>query len=188
MFTNYGDDLTPCPYCGNPTPGDTYCSVSCMKKEKAKAEQNVDEKQEIQQLYELLSKLTTEFIFCAFHKQKLADGKPSPIENELKDKYQLEKKKFCPRCYRTYGFSYLPKDPVGEEESWDFKLLTFEDMKELLIDLNHYVDKKQIDNLNAPRQAPLRPGSRIGTRPHGMQSYKKKKRYKRRRPYRQEKR
>ncbi|MHA1145576.1 MAG: hypothetical protein ACTSRW_12625 [Candidatus Helarchaeota archaeon] len=159
-----------------------------MKKAKAKKEHDVDEDQEIQQLYKLLPELTHDFLFCAFHKQKLAVGKPEPIPDDLKEKYVEKRKKFCPRCYRTYGYSYLliKKDVIEEEnneeetEKWDFKLLPFDEMKDFLFDLNHYVDKEHVSNLNEPKQEMFRPRQR----PRGNYRQRRKKPYKRKKTFR----
>ena len=185
-----------CPYCGAETPGEMFCSVSCMKKSKAKKEQNIDENEQIKELYDLLPDLTNNYIFCAFHKQKLVDGKPQPVEKEdFQESYELEKKKFCPRCYRTYGISYLPKNlELVEEETdedrdkWKFILSDFTDLKEILLELNHYIDKDRINDLNEPKQPLFRPkprprgrytGARKSSRPYKgkNRSSKKKKGY-----------
>lgn len=126
----------PCPHCGKDTPGESFCSVECMNAfEEGHA--LYDEK-ELETRYGKLRSLTRDYTECPFCRLKLVLSKPRPIEEETSDGeneddelHTLERNKFCPKCYRVYGF--LIKDDL--QDDWIFEPLYFEEAYDILIDL-----------------------------------------------------
>ncbi|MHA1269368.1 MAG: hypothetical protein ACTSPY_06225 [Candidatus Helarchaeota archaeon] len=120
----------PCPRCGKDTPRDSFCSIECMKLYTGK---KIDEEKQLKERYEMLDRLTEDFNICPFCNIKLRISKPKESETE---KNLLEKNKYCPKCYRVYGFLL----GTEEDETWTFKKIPFEDAKQLLHDLREIIN------------------------------------------------
>ncbi|MHA1266006.1 MAG: hypothetical protein ACTSRS_12310 [Candidatus Helarchaeota archaeon] len=120
----------PCPQCGKETPGESFCSVECMNAyEEGLA--GHDEK-ELERRYNMLRTLTRDYTECPFCRLKLVLSKPKPIDEGDEDPLNtLERNKFCPKCYRVYGF--LIKDDL--QDDWLFEPLYYEEAYDLLLDL-----------------------------------------------------
>ncbi|MBD3229598.1 MAG: hypothetical protein GF329_15565 [Candidatus Lokiarchaeota archaeon] len=122
----------PCPRCGKDTPGDSFCSIKCMKLYKGK---KINEAEEFKKRYEMLDELTNDFTECPFCRQiRLVTSKPKPPKNDTE---LLEKNLYCPRCYRVFG--HLLGKEEDEEEDWEFKKIPFEEAKEILRDLQEII-------------------------------------------------
>ena len=51
----------------------------------------------------------------------------------------LERNKFCPKCYRVYGF--MIKDKLDED--WVFEPLYYEEAYDLLVDLGRIIKREK---------------------------------------------
>lgn len=127
----------PCPQCGKETPGDTFCSVECMNAFEAERVSDTDEK-ELEKRYGMLRQLTRDYAECPFCRLKLILSKPKPIDED-DDLNTLERQKFCPKCYRVYGF--LIKDDIAE--NWEFEPLYYEEAFDLLVDLGRILKREK---------------------------------------------
>ncbi|NVM02530.1 MAG: hypothetical protein HWN67_09360 [Candidatus Helarchaeota archaeon] len=129
-----------CPICGVPTPGESYCSVECMKIAKEKEAKGLEsedaEEKELDRKYELLPILTEKWTVCPFHKVKLKLGKEKLIKEDEDDEdtYYYERTKYCPRCYRV--FCYLFKEYGLEDAEWELEAPYFEETVDLLVELD----------------------------------------------------
>ncbi|NVM30121.1 MAG: hypothetical protein HWN65_14855 [Candidatus Helarchaeota archaeon] len=124
----------PCPQCGKETPGDSFCSVECMNAYEEDRAADNDER-ELERRYNMLRNLTRDYSECPFCRLKLVLSKPKPIDEEADELNTLERNKFCPKCYRVYGF--LVKDDL--EKDWVFESLYFEEAFDILVDLGKII-------------------------------------------------
>ncbi len=129
----------PCKQCGKETPGESFCSVECMNAYEADRAADNDEA-ELERRFGLLKQLTRDYSECPFCRLKLALSKPKPIDEGDEDElHTLERQKFCPKCYRVYGF--LVKDDL--QEDWIFEPPYFEEAYDILIDLGKILTQEK---------------------------------------------
>ena len=129
----------PCPQCGKETPGESFCSVECMNAFEEDRVADNDEK-ELERRYNMLRTLTRDYSECPFCRLKLVLSKPKPIDEGDDDELNtVERNKFCPKCYRVYGF--MMKDDL--EDNWVFDALYFEEAYDLLVDLGKILKREK---------------------------------------------
>jgi len=125
----------PCPRCGKDTPGDSFCSITCMKLYDGK---KIDEEAEFKKIYDSLEDITNEFTECPFCRIRLKVSKPKLVEHS---DAKYIRNKYCPRCYRVFGHLVANTE---DAEDWEFIKVPFEDAKQMLNDL--LLMKKEDEN------------------------------------------
>ncbi|MHA1309497.1 MAG: hypothetical protein ACTSQO_01095 [Candidatus Helarchaeota archaeon] len=124
-----------CPRCGKDTPKDSFCSIECMKLYNGK---QINEEEELKRRYEMLNELTNDFNNCPFCNVKLRLSKPKSSD---KDEHLLERNKYCPRCYRVFGYMISS----GEDDIWTFMKIPFEDAKKILKEMKDILNPELVE-------------------------------------------